>query len=74
MAGSRSIYKMGKLDKKCKGMDHAKVMSVKEIVVSSMKMPTDYWQKAPRRQCCEILDQGRIKDGGLRIRIRKCRN
>ncbi|GLT89074.1 hypothetical protein SLE2022_070750 [Rubroshorea leprosula] len=73
VAGTQTSYKMAQADKKCNSTNHANVMAVKRITVSSLKMPPDYWQKAPQRQCCEILDHGRIKDSSLRIRIRKCR-
>ncbi|GLT93054.1 hypothetical protein SLE2022_108600 [Rubroshorea leprosula] len=73
MAGTRTSYKMAQTEHKCNSTEHAHVMAVTHITVSSLKMPPDYWQKAPQRQCCEILDHGKIKDGSLRIRVRKCR-
>ncbi|EXB65282.1 hypothetical protein L484_025361 [Morus notabilis] len=31
------------------------------------------FHQAPVRQCCEIMDHGSVKNGTMRIRIRKCR-
>lgn len=57
----------------CKRADYARVLAVQRITVSSMKMSADYWHKAARRQCCEIMDRGSIKSGSMSIRIKKCR-
>ncbi|KAK9283173.1 hypothetical protein L1049_011407 [Liquidambar formosana] len=31
------------------------------------------FHQAPRRQCCELKDSGSIKEGTLRVRIRRCK-
>ncbi|KAJ7964558.1 Transferring glycosyl group transferase [Quillaja saponaria] len=48
-------------------------VGIDNIVVSAMKMDPQFFSEAPRRQCCEIMDRGKLKNGSLRIRIRKCR-
>ncbi|MFQ6664576.1 hypothetical protein Gotur_031646 [Gossypium turneri] len=74
LSGTRTRYKLSMLGKYCNNTtDSAPVMAVKNIVVTSMKMAPDYWQKAPHRQCCEIMDKGSIKSGTMQIRIRNCR-
>ncbi|KAK4756060.1 hypothetical protein SAY87_009817 [Trapa incisa] len=60
--------------KGCGDAPHDRVAVVERIVVSSVKMDPKYWQKAPRRQCCEMGDGGSIRNGTLRLRIRKCRS
>ncbi|OWM87469.1 uncharacterized protein LOC116188391 [Punica granatum] len=59
--------------KECKSAEFDRVMAIRRIVVSSMRMDPEYWKMAPRRQCCEIMDRGSIKNGILRLRIKKCR-
>ncbi|KAI4299534.1 hypothetical protein L6164_032985 [Bauhinia variegata] len=46
---------------------------VERITVSALKLDPNYWKNVPRRQCCRVMDGGSIKDGSLRMRIRKCR-
>ncbi|XP_030513540.1 uncharacterized protein LOC115727462 [Rhodamnia argentea] len=73
--GSLTTYKRSdsKASRGCAKADYARVLAVESITVSSMKMGPDYWNKAPRRQCCEIMDRGSIRSRSMRIRIRKCR-
>ncbi|XVF83728.1 hypothetical protein PTKIN_Ptkin16aG0515100 [Pterospermum kingtungense] len=72
-SGTKTTYKFALSEESCNRSDYASVMSVANIVVSSMKMPPDYWQKAPHRQCCEIMDVGGIEEGSMQVRIRNCR-
>ncbi|GMY08457.1 hypothetical protein FCV25MIE_03696 [Fagus crenata] len=73
--GTLTTYKrfVGKQGKSCGKAEYGRAMAVKRIIVSSMKMDPEYWKKAPRRQCCEIMDHGTKKSRIMRIRIRKCR-
>ncbi|KAK0593031.1 hypothetical protein LWI29_029548 [Acer saccharum] len=73
--GTRTIYSQfgPKFGKVCYRPEYIKAMAVKKIVVSSLKMDLEYWHKATQRQCCEIMDGGSIKDGTMKIRVRKCR-
>ncbi|XP_023552436.1 uncharacterized protein LOC111810092 [Cucurbita pepo subsp. pepo] len=70
--GTKTSYKrfVAKDEKVCDRQDYGRVMAVKEVTVSSMKMDTQLWMKAPQRQCCEIMDRG--SDDNMWIRIRKC--
>ncbi|PON65640.1 hypothetical protein TorRG33x02_270110 [Trema orientale] len=73
-SGTRTSYEMYvSKEMKCKTEEYKHAMVVQRVVVSSMKMERDHWNKAPVRQCCEIMDRGSLKNGTLRIRIRKCR-
>ncbi|KAG6760187.1 hypothetical protein POTOM_036690 [Populus tomentosa] len=60
--------------KTCKTTQYAQAMSVQRILVSSLKMEPDYWKKAPRRYCCELMNKGSIKNSSMQLRIRRCRN
>ncbi|CAK7325737.1 unnamed protein product [Dovyalis caffra] len=73
--GSFSSYErtVHKPDKTCNSTSYARAMSVQRILVSSLKLGPDYWRKAPRRYCCELMNKGSIKNS-VKIRIRKCRN
>lgn len=69
--GSVTTYKRyaDKDGKKCKRADG----EVQRIKVSALKLDPEYWKNVPRRQCCNFMDGGSIKDGSVHIRIRKCR-
>ncbi|KAF3530875.1 hypothetical protein DY000_02043432 [Brassica cretica] len=75
-SGTKTWYSVG--DKNygyCGKREHSRVARVKRILVTSMKMAPEYWNKAPRRQCCEVMDGGgRRKEREMSIRIRKCRS
>ncbi|XVE69230.1 hypothetical protein DITRI_Ditri09bG0135600 [Diplodiscus trichospermus] len=73
MSGTRTRYEFAESEKTCNRTAHERAVAVCNITVSSMKMAPDYWQKAPHRQCCEIMDRGSIKSGSMKIRIRNCR-
>ncbi|XP_040991735.1 uncharacterized protein LOC121238508 [Juglans microcarpa x Juglans regia] len=74
-SGTLTTYKrfVAKIGNSCGTSDYARAMAVQSIKVASLKMDPEHWRKAPRRQCCEIMDRGTVKDSSLRIRIRKCR-
>ncbi|VVA97229.1 unnamed protein product [Arabis nemorensis] len=70
-SGTKTWYSIA--DKKyghCEKSEHSRVTKVKRILVTSMKMDSEYWNKAPRRQCCEVMEGGKKKE--MLIRIRKC--
>ncbi|KAF8098868.1 hypothetical protein N665_0257s0078 [Sinapis alba] len=70
-SGTKTWYSVG--DKNyghCGNSEYSRVSKVKRILVTSMKMDPEYWNKAPRRQCCELLEGGNEKE--MSIRIRKC--
>ncbi|CAF2127135.1 unnamed protein product [Brassica napus] len=71
-SGTKTWYSVG--DKNyghCEKSEHTRVNKVKRILVTSMKMDPEYWKKAPRRQCCELLEGGG-NEKEMSIRIRKC--
>ncbi|XP_038883976.1 uncharacterized protein LOC120074940 [Benincasa hispida] len=72
--GTKTTYEryVAKGEKVCERDDYARVMAVKQVTVSSMKMETQLWMKAPQRQCCEINDRWG-NDNNIWVRIRKCR-
>ncbi|KAF7816402.1 uncharacterized protein G2W53_030371 [Senna tora] len=73
-SGSFTSYKrFPNKDKKCLKADTTNVEAVQRIIVSALKLDPEYWKNTPRRQCCQIMDGGSLKDGSLKIRIRKCR-
>ncbi|KAJ6317697.1 hypothetical protein OIU76_013272 [Salix suchowensis] len=55
---TRLVHQTGKT---CNTASYALANSVQRILVSSLKMGPDYWRKAPRRYCCELMNEGRIK-------------
>ncbi|CAN7107319.1 uncharacterized protein LOC103870351 [Brassica rapa] len=75
-SGTKTWYSVG--DKKyghCGKSEYSRVTKVKRILVTSMKMDPEYWNKAPRRPCCEVMEgRGRRKEEEMSIRIRKCRS
>ncbi|GMI63807.1 hypothetical protein like AT3G11420 [Hibiscus trionum] len=72
--GTRTRYKLERWGKSCNNTaDYGRVMAIKNIIVTSMKMAPDYWEKAPRRQCCGIMGRGGKNSGNMVIRIRNCR-
>ncbi|CAL9220402.1 unnamed protein product [Arabidopsis halleri] len=60
----------------CEKSEHTRLTKVKRILVTSMKTDPEYWNKAPRRQCCEVMEGGGGKrmEKEMLIRIRKCRS
>ncbi|XP_061368959.1 uncharacterized protein LOC133311853 [Gastrolobium bilobum] len=73
-SGSITIYKRfeAKEAKKCMRAD-INTVKVQKIRVSALKLDPEYWNNVPRRQCCQLMDGGSIKNGSMHIRIRKCR-
>ena len=69
--GSVTTYKryVENEGKKCKRADE----EVHTIKVSALSLDSEYWNNVPRRQCCEFMNGGSMKDGRMHIRIRKCR-
>ncbi|CAK9135652.1 unnamed protein product [Ilex paraguariensis] len=57
-------------ENKCDKADYAGAVAVERIIVSALKMDPEEWNKAPRRQCCEVSS---LKNGILKMRIRSCK-
>ncbi|KAL6987661.1 hypothetical protein U1Q18_013408 [Sarracenia purpurea var. burkii] len=59
--------------KECGRKDYVPALSVRFINVTAATFSPNMWKKAPRRQCCEVVNGATIGvDGGLQIRIRGC--
>jgi hypothetical protein len=76
-SGTKTWYSIG--DKNyghCGKIEHTRLTKVKRILVTSMKTDPEYWNKAPRRQCCEVMEGkvGKRKEKEMLLRIRKCRS
>ncbi|KAK4748243.1 hypothetical protein SAY87_014829 [Trapa incisa] len=59
----------------CDRRGYVAARSIEMFNVSTMKFDPDTWRKAPRRQCCEVINGG-DGDGGisnvLQVQIRPC--
>ncbi|KAK9154357.1 hypothetical protein Sjap_001837 [Stephania japonica] len=61
----------------CERKDYHAALAVNVVNVTAPKMERDEWEKAPRRQCCEILNGNSSSDGAdqprvLHIKISRC--
>ncbi|WCJ19665.1 hypothetical protein M5689_001948 [Euphorbia peplus] len=76
-SGSLTSYQIVKQgpEKTCNATVYQEALSLREIKVSAIRLDPGFWTKddARRRQCCELMDRGVIKENSLQIRIRKCR-
>ncbi|GMH15367.1 hypothetical protein Nepgr_017208 [Nepenthes gracilis] len=57
---------------KCNQPAYNEAMDVERITVFALKMGSEEWMKAPRRQCCEIESGGNIKRH-MRLTVRSCK-
>ncbi|KAF5179536.1 glycosyltransferase [Thalictrum thalictroides] len=48
-------------------------LAVHRITVSATRMEPDEWKKAPRRQCCEIVNRENGVKTVIHVRMRKCK-
>ncbi|KAL0426304.1 UNVERIFIED_CONTAM: hypothetical protein Slati_2805200 [Sesamum latifolium] len=58
--------------RQCDDENYAAAYSVKEFNVSAPILHPRIWNKAPRRQCCEIINGSDDPNGVLEVRIRGC--
>ncbi|XP_073158536.1 uncharacterized protein [Henckelia pumila] len=58
--------------RRCEREDYAAAYLVKGFNVSAAVLDPQLWNKAPRRQCCEVMNGSDDVDGVLKIRIRSC--
>ncbi|XP_073275350.1 uncharacterized protein [Primulina huaijiensis] len=67
-------YKRGNpyIRRRCEREDYAAAYLVKGFKVSAALLDPQVWNKAPRRQCCEIMNGSDQVEGVLHIRIRSC--
>ncbi|TKY65990.1 Beta-1,3-glucosyltransferase protein [Spatholobus suberectus] len=68
---TRTMYRRNGSWKECGRDDYARALAVQHVDVSASHFMRDLWKKAPRRQCCEIINGA---DGvNVRVKIRGCR-
>ncbi|XP_019057090.1 PREDICTED: uncharacterized protein LOC104824478 [Tarenaya hassleriana] len=53
--------------------EYSRALAVEFIDVTASKLNSDVWKKAPRRQCCEVINGGDEEAGNvLNVKIRHC--
>ncbi|KAK4267879.1 hypothetical protein QN277_024604 [Acacia crassicarpa] len=61
------------LEKKCDGENYTATMRVDLVVVTAPQFTRDLWNKAPRRQCCEVMNnKSDAVESTVEIKIRGC--
>nr|KYP51769.1 hypothetical protein KK1_026430 [Cajanus cajan] len=73
---TRSSYKrhFDVSGKECSRGEYARALAVQYVDVSAPRFSKDLWKKAPRRQCCEVVNgPDDAKNSVVRVRIRGCR-
>ncbi|KAL3839490.1 hypothetical protein ACJIZ3_024081 [Penstemon smallii] len=58
--------------KQCDRRTYGAAYSMKGFNVSAPIFDPQIWKKAPRRQCCEIINGSDERDGMVQVRIRGC--
>ncbi|KAL1803225.1 hypothetical protein ACET3Z_031872 [Daucus carota] len=58
-----------KQGKMCERTDYTGAMNIQYVNVSADRLEPAIWNKAPRRQCCEIVEGG---EEDLQVRVRDC--
>ncbi|XP_031103874.1 uncharacterized protein LOC116007353 [Ipomoea triloba] len=58
--------------KQCDKKEYVLASLVKSFNVSAQLLSSEIWKKAPRRQCCEVINGGDGEDGVVQLRIRGC--
>ncbi|KAK7339687.1 hypothetical protein VNO77_20368 [Canavalia gladiata] len=58
--------------KECERAEYAQALTVQNVDVSASRFMPDLWKRAPRRQCCEIMDDTNGLNGTVRVKIRGC--
>ncbi|KAF4356989.1 hypothetical protein CsatB_000734 [Cannabis sativa] len=57
----------------CEHVDYAAALAIHSFNVSAPHFNPELWNKAPRRQCCEIINDGDTTEGGTpQLLIRGC--
>ncbi|CAA0842848.1 Protein of unknown function (DUF604 [Striga hermonthica] len=56
----------------CDNRNYARGYAVKGFNVFAERLNPTIWNKAPRRQCCEIMGGSGQRDGVVQVRIRAC--
>ncbi|PON90824.1 hypothetical protein TorRG33x02_134620 [Trema orientale] len=58
----------------CDRVDYTPALAIESIKVSAPQFNPDWWNKAPRRQCCEIINDGTqgVLGSVVKLKIRGC--
>ncbi|KAL2336572.1 hypothetical protein Fmac_011018 [Flemingia macrophylla] len=73
---TRSIYRRRYDDsaKECSRGEYARALAVQYVDVSAPRFSKELWKKAPRRQCCEVVNgPDDLKNSVVRVKVRECR-
>ncbi|XP_048429966.1 uncharacterized protein LOC103941981 [Pyrus x bretschneideri] len=65
-------YNIDKGENDCIRSDYTHALKVEAFSVSAPKFNPDLWNKAPRRQCCEIINGTKGADRVVQVQIRSC--
>ncbi|KAK4270360.1 hypothetical protein QN277_023402 [Acacia crassicarpa] len=70
---TRSMYTRHVEDgeKGCDRVDYAPAGAIQLVNVTASQLLPDWWKKAPRRQCCEVINDDN-ELGGVQVKIRGC--
>ncbi|XP_028785176.1 uncharacterized protein LOC114741082 [Neltuma alba] len=60
------------LEKKCNGDNYTATMRVDLVNVTAPRLSRDLWNKAPRRQCCEVMNDSNGMESTVVIKVRGC--
>ncbi|KAF7845460.1 transferring glycosyl group transferase [Senna tora] len=60
------------LEKKCGREDYRATSGIDFVNVTASKFTPDMWKKAPRRQCCDIMNGSDGVKNVVQIKIREC--
>ncbi|KAI4356503.1 hypothetical protein L6164_000525 [Bauhinia variegata] len=58
--------------KDCDHGDYVPALSVQYVNVSASPLTSDMWRKAPRRQCCEVVNGDDRVNNVVEVKIRSC--
>ncbi|KAI4354550.1 hypothetical protein L6164_003402 [Bauhinia variegata] len=58
--------------KECDREEYVPALAVQYVNVSASHFLSDLWKKAPRRQCCEVINGGDGVDSAVYVKIRSC--
>ncbi|KAH7514484.1 hypothetical protein FEM48_Zijuj11G0094400 [Ziziphus jujuba var. spinosa] len=56
--------------KDCDRVDYAAALAIRSFNVSATHYDRELWNKAPRRQCCEVMNGSDVVDGVIQLQIR----
>ncbi|XP_054782359.1 uncharacterized protein LOC129289589 [Prosopis cineraria] len=60
------------LEKKCNGDNYTATMRVDFVNITAPQFSQDLWNKAPRRQFCEVMSNSNVGESTVEIKVRGC--